>query len=695
MKKGSLNFFELHVEKVILGAAGLFTLAFLWLYLINSPNRVEYKGEPVGPGELDEKVLEDARGLKQAVDRATPTELQKPEYKDRLREQHLAGIFGRPAAGDGPVLAAALPAATAFGTPITIPGQKEIQASDIVVVKPLRPATPVARTGRSMAIRREVDLAAAPVTAEQPGASPRGGMTPTAEPAPGPEAEAVETPWVTVAAWFDTQAQQNEMTNARYEPYLSRVLFAGVDVERQEQQADGAWTEWAPVTASKAMPKFEVPEPIFDSTDGSMVNKAELDTRYEIAVARQKDVVEPEFYDVTAGDHWLEPPLPGLALDELSDDEAEPPTPPRAVAEREPPAPPAGRQPSPPGGGSRVFNPGGGGRVAGGGPRGGGGFQPTPAAGGGAARQARENREAADRALRDARKALRSKDYETARARANEAANNSDAKPKTAADARKLLAEIEKKLAAGSPIGVDPRLAGLAGVGARMASGGGASPGAAPEAAASGTLVTHPEREHEVALWFHDDSVESGKTYRYRLRAKLWNRYVGMLRAVKDINDAKTAVLVGEWSLPTSPITVAPSTHLFVKSGRSNKQAASIEVWKWRSGEWISESFDVAVGDTIGGVKRVKTGEVDENDREIREDVDFTTGAVVLDLRFDERVKVRAAAGKQGEYTYREVTSLVLVYLDPADGQVKERVQALDRDDRIRKRLVRESGGDA
>ena len=41
--------------------------------------------------------------------------------------------------------------------------------------------------------------------------------------------------------------------------------------------------------------------------------------------------------------------------------------------------------------------------------------------------------------------------------------------------------------------------------------------------------------------------------------------------------------------------------------------------------------FDVAVGDTIGGKKRIKLAEVDDDGKEKREDVDFSTGAVVLE----------------------------------------------------------------
>jgi hypothetical protein len=54
-------------------------------------------------------------------------------------------------------------------------------------------------------------------------------------------------------------------------------------------------------------------------------------------------------------------------------------------------------------------------------------------------------------------------------------------------------------------------------------------------------------------------------------------------------------------------------------------------------------------------------------------------------------VKVRLAKGK-GQFDYTERKSLVLVYLDPADGQVKERIQAMDASDPLRKKLKEQAG---
>ncbi len=147
-------------------------------------------------------------------------------------------------------------------------------------------------------------------------------------------------------------------------------------------------------------------------------------------------------------------------------------------------------------------------------------------------------------------------------------------------------------------------------------------------------------------------------------------------------------MLYGDWSLPSEPIAVTPSTYFFLSSGTFDQSGANVDVFKWRQGEWMKQRFvDVQIGKVIGEVKKVKTDDYDENGKPLREDIDFGTGVVVLDLRFAEPIDVRASAGRKGEFVYRSQTSVVMVYLEPADGQVKERILALDRHDPLRKKL--------
>src|SRR6185295_17362891 len=139
-----------------------------------------------------------------------------------------------------------------------------------------------------------------------------------------------------------------------------------------------------------------------------------------------------------------------------------------------------------------------------------------------------------------------------------------------------------------------------------------------------------------------------------------WNRYLGQVKAVAKADDARKAYLDGEWSAPTDPITVAPKTHFFVLGKRPESSAANIEVWLWRRGKWVKQSFEANVGDVIGGTKKMDATDVDvaadtkdgkdakdssKDAKPKKVDVDFSTDAVVLDLRV-EKVQHRQAGPK-------------------------------------------------
>ncbi|MGE0480479.1 MAG: hypothetical protein AB7Q17_08400 [Phycisphaerae bacterium] len=666
-KRSSFNFFELYVDKIVLGLAGAFALAMVWMYLLNSPNAREFNGQRVTPATLDDAILQQATMLQSRVRGAKAAPVDVPKYSEVLRRQFTDGVLGAPPEG-APPLPPTLRRVAMFGTKIEVPGlaDQEEAAGSVAVITPVKPDRPVVTTGRSLVHRKAATIGGEPSTVLAADADPK---------------DAVETPWVTIAAYFDRKVQQEAMKAAGYSLGRSRVYFVGVDVQRQERLSSGEWSEWRDVQPGKAMPQVEIPNPEYDEVTGAIKNKDAIEQALNLVSAHQNQLMQPFFYSITSGDEWVTPPLEGHEPEPI-EDEPKPRVKPKKE-EREPRAAP-GRTPPPIFGGPRsggILSPGGGG------PRGAGGFTPPPpSANQGRAQAAKQ----AEDDLKQAKSALKDEDFVRAMQLAQQILANPDARESTKKGAEGVLDDaqkaIEKQAAAGGGMvvpGGGPRGLGPPG----MVVPGGGPRGAAPMQTSqpeATTLVTHPETG-QPAVWFHDDSAEAGKTYRYRMRSKIWNRYVGQMRIVKNPESAKRTVLPGEWSAPSDPIEVRPSTYFFVRSTRADKQNATVEVWKWRDGNWLKESFDVAVGESIGGVKKVRLDESDA--RSERVDVDFSTGAVVLDLRFDEEIPIRRAMGKEGEFRYDDRQTAVLVYLDPADGQVKQRVEWLDRYDPVRKQL--------
>lgn len=673
MAKGAFNFFELHAEKIVLGVVGAFLLAMVWMYMISTPNKVEFDGKQVGPDELDQAIASQADQLQQRVRNLKAPEVNVPDFSSQLRKLHESGLFA--AAEGSPQLSANLRRSIPFGPSIVVPGLESVEArigTTIASISALKTDPPVVETGRSMVI-------AVPASFEDVARND------DKKPA------AVEQPWVTVATYFDRKAQQDAMIAAGYPEYRARVFIAGVDVQRQELRADGTWADWADVQPSQAMPKLTIPEPVLDEATGAIKNREDIDRAFELVQANQQRIIQPTYFNIDAGDTWVTPPLEGHEPEEVDEaDEAPKPKPPKEKPEVRPP--PGPRPPVGVSGGR-------GGRGATG--RGGGGSDVVggsnsraPTAPQVDAKTRREQEKQADADLKEAQEAFKDKDYALARNKAQEAANSEYAKKSTKDKAESLLKEVEEaeaKLAQQAP--TNPRGGNVRGGGgdvvvssdsqiANPRGGGMRGMGGSPAAMQVAELVTHPVTDAP-AVWFHDDSVDAGKTYRYRMRVNIWNRYVGQPRAFKNPADAQKTVIAGEWSDAGEPVTTVANSFFFVKGPRAGNEAASIEVWKFLSGTWHKENFDVAIGDVIGGVKKIKSGDDDRT----RTDVDFSTGAVVLDLRFNDRVKVRNAPSKDGSISYRDLQTLVMVYYDPADGQVKEKNAIMDKDDPMRRKL--------
>jgi hypothetical protein len=639
-RRGSLNIVELHFEKALLGLAVVFVIALGVMFMMMESNTIDYGGNTVGPDELDRAILQKAESLRNAVENAHKRqELDPvPKYAERLRATFSQDLFAAARADEGPPLPEQIPVQAVFNAPLPdLEGDEKEE--DVRMVTPLAPTPPQLRTGISLAVRHQHEINS---TELGPGVPPIEDLLP------------VELSWVSLGAYFPEKAQRDAMTAAGWAGYRAKVIFSGFDVQRQEMTASGDFGPWINVSAGPLMPQVQPPQPAFDALTGEVLNQKPLDDARDTLQRAQPQIVEPPFYVVEAGDRWIYPPLDGYAFS--AETEFVPVEDSRAGGGAM--QPPGGGM-RPPGGDDRGRRPGGpppggppGGRPPGGGPPPG-----QPPAG-----------EDLSKVLRDARTALMDGELDRAERLAESVLQDDRASRQQERLAQRILDGVkQKRERAGDAAAGDDEIL-------------------LTEPVIEDGIVVHPETG-EPAIWWHDVSVEPGKTYRYRVRARLWNRYVGRRAALRNPERAADTILVGEWSLPSAPITVAPKRHFFVVSPNFGEPAASVDVFTWHRGNWLREKFNVKIGETIGGPARVKTGALNEAGRAISEEVDFSTGALVLDLRIDEPVMYRRAAGRGGEFSYTDTEGLVLVYLDPADGQVKQRISNVDRAEPLYKRL--------
>lgn len=637
--KGTLSFAELHVEKLILGLAAAFTIALLVYYLMG-PNKIEYGGRTLAPDGLDAAIAQDAENLKRAINNAEHKVKPVEQYARKLEERFRSGLFAA-SSNEGPALQPRLTVASAYGKPLPQLPDIGSKVTDLALAPILRPSKPVGQTGISLVYREPARL-----DEDQP------------EAADSTDDEPVEVSWISLAAWFPREAQKRAMTANRYEGYRARVYVVGLDVQRQEMTASGEFSDWEDVKPSLAMPRITIPTPVIDDRGGEVLNQTELDNSLDLVKIHQLELMQPDFYDVAAGDFWSTPPLEGLEEDAEIEEEEEQE---ESGGKVEPAQRAAPRRPR------GAFRPGGFGPP--------GGIRRSPRAPKVSRQPAKtdsaQSRREAIKTIREqlsqAKKMLRAKDWSSAEREARDAKRS-----------RHITRRLEKE----ADNIIKRALKGLA-----------RDQGRRERSSGPQVLITNPKgTEADPAIWFHDDSVEPGKTYRFRMRVKLWNRYVGKRENLANDEDAEKTVVIGEWSLASDPITVAPKTHFFVRGRHfGDVPAADVDVFTWHAGEWYKESFSVRVGDIIGDVREVKTWEEDEDGKSIRRAIDFSTGAVVLDLHIDEPIWFRRAYDN-GEFNYSETRSVALVYVDAADGQVKRRIDRVDRENPRYKELKEEVG---
>ncbi len=127
-----------------------------------------------------------------------------------------------------------------------------------------------------------------------------------------------------------------------------------------------------------------------------------------------------------------------------------------------------------------------------------------------------------------------------------------------------------------------------------------------------------PAKSSDITVWAHDDTVESGKTYRYAVKYYLLNPVAGTVNLCKPQSLADVYWIESPNSDWTDPIRVDPDTN-FYATAVSGRDGIKFDVFKWKNGEWKMETADVRPGDVIGNLDpKTKT--------------DFTTGWTLVDV---------------------------------------------------------------
>ncbi len=135
MKLKNVNFFERHIEKIILGVGGLYAVIVLWGYILSQPYTVSVGARHLSPNQVEQRVLSEADRLQRLIQSGAPSPIQCPQlgsaysqnFRSRL-EQPISRVAMVPLGGGlGQVVRSFSPEGSLVGTPPSPPAVAEIQ----------------------------------------------------------------------------------------------------------------------------------------------------------------------------------------------------------------------------------------------------------------------------------------------------------------------------------------------------------------------------------------------------------------------------------------------------------------------------------------------------------------------------------------------------------------------------------------
>ncbi|HOK67615.1 MAG TPA: hypothetical protein PK054_06865 [Anaerohalosphaeraceae bacterium] len=122
------------------------------------------------------------------------------------------------------------------------------------------------------------------------------------------------------------------------------------------------------------------------------------------------------------------------------------------------------------------------------------------------------------------------------------------------------------------------------------------------------------KRTEPLLIWAHDDTVQPGKTYQYRIRVGMFNPIAGKDWFKAEQQEFKNQVVL--WTPFAETIakknepliaSIPKTLHIFpMDISKTNPIAVNVRVSKYYMGRWRSQDFEVLPGQTIGSVVEVK-----------------------------------------------------------------------------------------
>jgi hypothetical protein len=146
-------------------------------------------------------------------------------------------------------------------------------------------------------------------------------------------------------------------------------------------------------------------------------------------------------------------------------------------------------------------------------------------------------------------------------------------------------------------------------------------------------------QDGRVLVWFHDNSLQPLKVYRYRLAVKFLNPLLGFDNAVKEASFAADPAVTTPFSEWSDPVEVPQPTEFFLVGATESegKVTGRVTVFTRSTGQQVKDRFTVVPGQSIGRVKEILlTNPADGSVGRVP--VDFTTGDIAVEIRLSSSI---------------------------------------------------------
>lgn len=283
MSKKDVNFFEKHVEKIVLGLVGIVCIWFFFTRFLFSPHYVRYDNIKFGSSEIDSYIGKQAEELE---DRLARSPVPKQTYQSRLGD-YVALVDSAITDVD---VSLSLPQPSSKKTSVrrayNLPQVGPVSDDEVEYIRAVA-YVPTAMINEKNAYKQS-------------------------------ESEPSDIDFVTVEAKFDVAGLYQDFyesfagKNVRPEwrdPCLAEPVFAAVELQRQELLEQDSWSNWETVPRTRIDRRrklFEIIEDIRDLPAGGIKVRLLQFNDSEV----RADLLQPESYRIaSAQQEWFPPSM--------------------------------------------------------------------------------------------------------------------------------------------------------------------------------------------------------------------------------------------------------------------------------------------------------------------------------------------------------------------------------------------------